>query len=76
MIIERERRQASSRNVSRLLTDSVTRNPARTAIVFGDHRMSYAELDAATKARTVLSGDEAERTLGQEGAPYCPRHIQ
>lgn len=36
-----------SRNASRLLTDSASRYPERTAIVFGDDRITYEALDAA-----------------------------
>ncbi|MFF0014732.1 long-chain fatty acid--CoA ligase [Streptomyces sp. NPDC005374] len=36
-----------SRNVSGLLTDTASRHPERTAIVFGDDRITYAALDAA-----------------------------
>ncbi|MFJ8024610.1 long-chain fatty acid--CoA ligase [Streptomyces sp. NPDC096311] len=36
-----------SRNVSRLLTDSASLYPERTAIVFGDDRVTYSALDAA-----------------------------
>jgi long-chain acyl-CoA synthetase len=36
-----------SRNVSRLLADTASRHPERTAIVFGDDRITYAALDAA-----------------------------
>ncbi|MER6422925.1 AMP-binding protein [Streptomyces sp. NPDC001137] len=35
------------RNASRLLTDSASRYPERTAIVFGDDRITYEALDAA-----------------------------
>ncbi|WP_405671172.1 AMP-binding protein [Streptomyces canus] len=36
-----------TRNLSRVLTDSVSRYPQRTAIVFGDDRITYGALDAA-----------------------------
>lgn len=55
----------SNRNVSTLLTDSVARYPARTAIVFGEDRISYAALDASANqvanlliARGVRPGDK------------------
>lgn len=54
-----------SRNVSRLLTDSASRYPQRTAIVFGDDRVTYAALDAAANqvanllvARGIQPGDK------------------
>ena len=54
-----------SRNVSGLLTDSVARFPERTAIVFGEDRITYAELDSAVNrvanllvARGVQPGDK------------------
>jgi long-chain acyl-CoA synthetase len=56
---------ALSRNVSRLLTDAVSRHPDRTAIVFGDHATTYAALDAASnrvanllRSRGVEPGDK------------------
>ncbi|MEU1474794.1 long-chain fatty acid--CoA ligase [Streptomyces sp. NPDC005760] len=36
-----------SRNASRLLTDTASRHPERTAIVFGEDHITYAALDAA-----------------------------
>ena len=39
---------SSTRNVSGLLTRTASEYPARTAIVFGGDRISYAELDAAS----------------------------
>ena len=39
---------SSSRLVPRLLTDSADRHPERTAIVLGEDRLSYAELEAAS----------------------------
>lgn len=35
-------------NLSQLLTETVARYPDRIAIVFGESRTSYAELDAAS----------------------------
>ncbi|WP_406470528.1 long-chain-fatty-acid--CoA ligase [Streptomyces sp. NBC_01615] len=54
-----------SRNVSRLLTDSASRYPERTAIVFGDDRITYDALDAAANrvanllvSRGIQPGDK------------------
>ncbi|MEU6226537.1 long-chain fatty acid--CoA ligase [Streptomyces sp. NPDC047042] len=54
-----------SRNVSRLLTDSASRHPERTAIVFGEDHITYAALDAAANrvanllvARGIRPGDK------------------
>lgn len=54
-----------SRNVSRLLTDSVSLYPERTAIVSGDDRISYGALDAAANrvanllvSRGIQPGDK------------------
>src|SRR5690349_22192295 len=54
-----------SRNVSRLLTDTASRHPERTAIVFGDDRITYAALDAAANrvanllvSRGIKPGDK------------------
>jgi len=54
-----------SRNVSRLLTDTASRHPERTAIVFGDDRITYAALDAAASrvanllvSRGIQPGDK------------------
>jgi len=56
---------SSSRNVSRLLTDSASRYPQRTAIIFGDDRITYAALDAAASrvasllvSRGIQPGDK------------------
>ena len=55
----------SSRNVSSLLTDSAALYPERTAIVFGEERISYAALDSSANqvanllvARGVRPGDK------------------
>jgi long-chain acyl-CoA synthetase len=54
-----------SRNVSRLLTDSASLYPERTAIVFGDDRITYSALDAAANrvanllvSRGIQPGDK------------------
>lgn len=54
-----------SRNVSRLLTDSASLYPERTAIVFGDDRVTYGALDAAANrvanllvSRGIQPGDK------------------
>ncbi|MFI5680195.1 AMP-binding protein [Streptomyces cellulosae] len=54
-----------TRNVSRVLTDSVSRYPERTAIVFGDDRITYRALDAAANrvanllvSRGIQPGDK------------------
>ncbi|MFF2464770.1 long-chain-fatty-acid--CoA ligase [Streptomyces mirabilis] len=54
-----------SRNVSRLLTDSVSRHPERTAIIFGDDRITYDALDSAANrvanllvSRGIQPGDK------------------
>jgi long-chain acyl-CoA synthetase len=56
---------SSSPNVSRLLTDSVSRYPERTAVVLGGDRITYAALDTAVNrvanllvARGVQPGDK------------------
>ncbi|MEU5632441.1 AMP-binding protein [Streptomyces rishiriensis] len=43
-----------SRNASRLRTDSASRYPERTAIVFGDDRITYEALDAANRGANLL----------------------
>ena len=55
----------STRNLSALLARSVNRYPERTAIVFGDERITYAALEAAANkvanllvARGVRPGDK------------------
>lgn len=55
----------STRNLSALLTRSVNRYPERTAIVFGDERITYAALEAAANkvanllvARGIKPGDK------------------
>ncbi|QUC59038.1 AMP-binding protein [Streptomyces sp. A2-16] len=54
-----------SRNASRLLTDSASSYPERTAIVFGDDPITYEALDAAASpvanllvSRGVQPGDK------------------
>ncbi|MFD7055066.1 long-chain fatty acid--CoA ligase [Streptomyces mirabilis] len=54
-----------SRNVSRLLTDSASRHPERTAIIFGDDRITYDALDSAANrvanllvSRGIQPGDK------------------
>jgi long-chain acyl-CoA synthetase len=54
-----------SRNASRLRTDSASRYPERTAIVFGDDRITYEALDAAANrganllvSRGIQPGDK------------------
>ncbi|MEU1577529.1 long-chain fatty acid--CoA ligase [Streptomyces collinus] len=64
-----------SRNVSRILTDSASRYPERTAIVFGDARITYAALDAAANrvanllvSRGIQPGDKV--ALSCPNLPY------
>ncbi|TQC43188.1 long-chain fatty acid--CoA ligase [Rhodococcus sp. WS4] len=60
-----------NRNVSTLLTDSVARYPERTAIVFGDDRISYAALDAAANQVANLLVTRGVRP-GDKVALSCP----
>src|SRR4051794_11395981 len=61
----------SSRLVSRLLTDTAALHPDRTAIVFGEDLLSYAELEAASNrvANLLLSRGI---TRGDKVALSCP----
>jgi len=61
----------SSRVVSRLLTDTAALHPDRTAIVFGEDLISYAELEAASNrvANLLLSRGI---TRGDKVALSCP----
>ncbi|MET7690463.1 long-chain fatty acid--CoA ligase [Streptomyces sp. NPDC005483] len=60
-----------SRNVSRLLTDTVSRHPERTAIVFGDDHITYAALDAAASRVANLLVTRGIRP-GDKVALSCP----
>ncbi|WP_369230612.1 long-chain fatty acid--CoA ligase [Streptomyces sp. R21] len=60
-----------SRNVSRLLTDSASRYPERTAIVFGDDRVTYGALDAAANRVANLLDSRGIRP-GDKVALSCP----
>ncbi|MEU4452442.1 long-chain fatty acid--CoA ligase [Nocardioides sp. NPDC023903] len=67
-----------TRNVTRLLTDSVGRYPNRTAVIFGTAQMTYAELDAATNrvanllvARGVRAGDKVALSV-----PNIPQFVE
>lgn len=62
---------SSTRNVSGLLTRTATRYPARTAIVFGGDRISYAELDAASNRVANLLTERGVRP-GDKVALSCP----
>ncbi|WP_330351633.1 AMP-binding protein [Streptomyces sp. NBC_00582] len=64
-----------SRDVSRLLTDTASRHPERTAIVFGEDHIRYAALDAAAKrvanllvSRGIQPGDKDRPVLPQPPA--------
>ncbi len=68
----------STRNVTGLLTDSVDRHPDRIAVIFGNDRMTYAELDAATNrvanllvARGVRPGDKVALSV-----PNIPQFVE
>ncbi|WP_030949967.1 long-chain-fatty-acid--CoA ligase [Streptomyces sp. NRRL S-646] len=60
-----------SRNVSRLLTDTASRLPERTAIVFGDNRITYAALDAAANRVANLLASRGIQP-GDKVALSCP----
>ncbi|AXG51166.1 AMP-dependent synthetase and ligase [Streptomyces lincolnensis] len=60
-----------SRNVSRLLTDTASRHPERTAIVFGDDRITYAALDAAANRVANLLASRGIQP-GDKVALSCP----
>ncbi|MFI6936163.1 long-chain fatty acid--CoA ligase [Streptomyces sp. NPDC050287] len=60
----------STRNVSGLLTRTASRHPARTAIVFGGDRISYAELDAASNRVANLLIERGVRP-GEKVALSC-----
>jgi len=62
-------------NLSQLLTETAARYPDRTAIVFGESRISYAELDAASNqvanllvSRGIEPGDKV--ALSCPNLPY------
>ncbi|MET7897766.1 long-chain-fatty-acid--CoA ligase [Streptomyces mirabilis] len=59
------------RNVSRLLTDSASRHPERTAIIFGDDRITYDDLDAAANRVANLLVSRGIRP-GDKVALSCP----
>ena len=61
----------STRNVSSLLTTTASRYPARTAIVFGADRMTYAHLDAASNQVANLLVERGIRP-GDKVAISCP----
>ncbi|MEV4230221.1 long-chain fatty acid--CoA ligase [Streptomyces bobili] len=60
-----------SRNASRLLTDSVSLYPERTAIVFGDDLITYGALDAAANQVANLLVSHGIRP-GDKVALSCP----
>ena len=60
-----------SRNVSRLLTDTASRHPERTAIVFGDDRITYTALDAAASRVANLLASRGIQP-GDKVALSCP----
>ncbi len=62
---------SSSRLVSGLLTDTAGRHPTRTAIVLGEDRLSYAELDAASNQVANLLVSRGIRR-GDKVALSCP----
>jgi long-chain acyl-CoA synthetase len=62
---------SSTRNVSGLLTRTASEYPARTAIVFGGDRISYAELDAASNRVANLLIERGVRS-GDKVALSCP----
>lgn len=64
------------RNVSRLVTDTASRHPERTAIVFGDDHFTYADLDAAADrvakllvSRGIQPGDRVALSCPNRGRP-------
>ncbi len=60
-----------SLNLATLLTESTKRNPAKTAIIFDDFRMTYAELQSASnKFANVLQQNGLQR--GQKVAIMLP----
>ncbi|KQW03876.1 long-chain fatty acid--CoA ligase [Streptomyces sp. Root369] len=61
---------SSTRNVSGLLTRTASGYPARTAIVFGGDRISYAELDAASNRVANLLIERGVRP-GEKVAVSC-----
>jgi|tagenome__1003787_1003787.scaffolds.fasta_scaffold20843423_1 long-chain acyl-CoA synthetase len=61
---------SSTRNVSGLLTRTASEYPARTAIVFGGDRISYAELDAASNRVANLLTERGIRP-GEKVALSC-----
>ena len=61
---------SSTRNVSGLLTRTASGYPARTAIVFGGDRISYAELDAASNRVANLLMERGIRP-GEKVALSC-----
>ncbi|WP_328224176.1 MULTISPECIES: long-chain-fatty-acid--CoA ligase [unclassified Streptomyces] len=65
----------STRNVSGLLTRTASGHPARTAIVFGGDRISYAELDAASNRVANLLIERGVRP-GEKVALSCTNSPQ
>ncbi|PQP19522.1 long-chain-fatty-acid--CoA ligase [Rhodococcus opacus] len=61
----------TTRNLATLLTDSAARHPDRTAIVFADHRLSYAALDAASNRVANLIVERGIQP-GDKVALSCP----
>ncbi|MFG2472846.1 long-chain fatty acid--CoA ligase [Streptomyces canus] len=61
---------SSTRNVSGLLTRTASGYPARTAIVFGGDRISYAQLDAASNRVANLLIERGVRP-GEKVAVSC-----
>jgi long-chain acyl-CoA synthetase len=64
-------------NLSILLEDSARTNPERAAVVLGDHRLTYAQVDAAANqvanllvARGIQPGDKV--ALSCPNLPYFP----
>jgi hypothetical protein len=59
--------------LSRLLTDSVSRYPERTAIVLGGDRITYAELDTAVNRVANLFVARGVQP-GYKGGAFVPEH--
>ena len=63
---------SSTRNVSGPLTRTASGYPARTAIVFGDERITYAELDARVEPGGEPAG-RARHPARRQGRPVVPQ---
>jgi long-chain acyl-CoA synthetase len=61
----------TSYNLAQLLTDTVAAHPQRTALVLGEDRMSYRELDAASNRVANLLVDRGI-AAGDKVALMCP----